>query len=137
VTTDGYRRRCPDCGLIKPASDFPRNRSTGDGLGCYCKPCHNTRTRATINRLYKGSSRHYHLKKKYGIGAAEVDRMAQEQGGVCAVCKSRPATQVDHDHKTGVVRGILCIYCNAAMGAFRDNPLIIANAIEYLESHSA
>jgi Recombination endonuclease VII len=85
--------------------------------------------------LYNGSTRHYHLKKKYGIGAAEVDRLTQEQGGLCAVCRSRPATQVDHDHKTGVVRGILCLYCNAAMGAFRDSPMIMTNAIKYLEIH--
>jgi hypothetical protein len=137
LTTEGYQKRCPNCGETKPASAFPRNRSTGDGLGCYCKPCHNARNRETITRLYGGSTRHYHPKKKYGIGVSDVDRMTREQGGLCAICKKRPATQVDHDHKTGSVRGILCIYCNAAMGAFRDDPTIIANAITYLEKNGA
>jgi hypothetical protein len=131
------RKVCPDCAEEKPLEDFPRFHRNKDGRGTYCKPCHNSRNRETITRLYGGSTRHYHLKQKYGIGAAEVERLIQHQGGVCAVCQKRPATQVDHDHVTGGIRGILCIYCNAAMGAFRDDPAVIASAIEYLESHSA
>lgn len=126
---------CPDCGQTKPLEDFPRFHRNRDGRGTYCKPCHNARNRESI--LKNGGPRHYHLRRRYGLGVSEVERMIQAQGGLCAVCKMRPATQVDHDHKTGVVRGILCIYCNAAMGAFRDNPAIISNAIKYLESHSA
>lgn len=41
-----FERRCPDCGEVKPITDFPRNRSRFDGRGVYCKPCHNTRTLA-------------------------------------------------------------------------------------------
>ena len=80
-----------------------------------------------------GGYRHYRLKHKYGIGAAEVDAMIAAQGGLCALCEVRPATQVDHDHKTGKVRAILCLLCNAGMGAFKDDPNIIRNAIAYLE----
>lgn len=126
-------KTCPTCGCSKPLTDFPRNRSTGDGRGCYCKPCHNKRNRETVRRLY-GNSRHYHLRGKYGIGAAEVDDMIRQQGGLCAACRKRPATQVDHDHKSGRVRGILCLNCNAALGAFKDDPRIVWAAIEYLET---
>jgi hypothetical protein len=61
--------------------------------------------------------------------------MIRAQGGLCALCKTNPATQVDHDHKTGRVRGILCLHCNAGMGAFHDDPAIIERAIRYLEQH--
>jgi Recombination endonuclease VII len=71
------------------------------------------------------------------MGAAEVQALIDAQGGICPVCLKRPATQVDHDHKTGRVRGVLCLYCNAAMGAFHDDPNLIANAIAYLERYRA
>jgi hypothetical protein len=61
--------------------------------------------------------------------------MVAEQGGLCKICRRREATQIDHDHRTGVIRGILCLYCNAALGAFHDDPLVIQNAIDYLERH--
>jgi hypothetical protein len=51
----------------KPLSEFPRNRRTKNGFATYCKPCHNARGDESRKRLY-GSSRHYHLKRRYGIG---------------------------------------------------------------------
>jgi hypothetical protein len=59
--------------------------------------------------------------------------MIEAQGGLCAVCKKRPATQVDHDHKTKKVRGIVCLNCNAAMGALKDDVRLVWEAIHYLE----
>jgi hypothetical protein len=70
--------------------------------------------------------------QKYGIGADEVDELIRQQGGSCAVCRKREAKQVDHDHETGAVRGIVCLLCNAAMGAFRDDPNLIRRAIAYV-----
>jgi Recombination endonuclease VII len=60
--------------------------------------------------------------------------MISAQGGLCAACKKNPATQVDHDHKTGKVRGILCLNCNAALGALKDDPRLVWEAIDYLEN---
>ena len=122
---------CRDCGENKRLEDFPRNRNSGDGRHCYCKPCHNARGRETKARLY-GNSRHYHLSQKYGIGAPEVSELIKQQGGTCAVCRERPAEQVDHDHQSGRVRGVLCGGCNAGLGQFGDDPDIIRRAIEYL-----
>lgn len=115
--TPAGERKCPDCGSNKRLTDFP------GGYGTYCKPCHNERGRETRQRLY-GGSRHYHLRAKYGIGAAEVQALIDEQSGICPICLKRAATQVDHDHQTGLVRGVLCLYCNAALGAFHDDPEI-------------
>jgi hypothetical protein len=125
-------KRCHDCRELKPLDKFPRNRSRSDGRGEYCKPCHNARTRASIRRLY-GDTRHYHLQQRYGIGADDLEDLITSQGGLCALCRSRPAVQVDHDHRTGAIRGALCLQCNAGLGAFGDDPAIIASAIEYLE----
>ena len=124
-------KQCPTCGQVKPPEEFPRNRRTRDGLGAYCKPCHNARGRETRQRLY-GGSRHYHLIKRYGIGAAEVDAMIAEQGGCCAICGTPDPQHVDHDHVTGVIRGVLCFNCNGGLGQFQDDVARLRAAIEYL-----
>jgi Recombination endonuclease VII len=59
--------------------------------------------------------------------------MIEAQGGLCPICKKRPAVHVDHDHKTGKVRAILCEMCNGGLGQFKDNPESIRRAIAYLE----
>jgi recombination endonuclease VII len=126
--------RCADCGEWKPLEEFPRNRNYKNGRHPYCKPCHNQRGRETRKRLY-GGSRHYHLRQKYGLNAYDVERMIAEQNGVCALCGVRKATQVDHDHKTSLVRGVLCLNCNAALGAAGDDTRILDAARQYLSIH--
>jgi hypothetical protein len=128
-------KRCPDCGESKPLEAFPRNKNSRDGRHPYCKPCHNARGHETRQRLY-GGGRHYHLKRRYGIGAAEVEEMIAKQGGVCAICRERKAEHVDHDHVTGKVRGILCFGCNGGLGQFQDNTDWLARAIEYVTRHN-
>lgn len=123
--------KCSDCAVDKPVEEFPRNRNSRTGRGSYCKPCHNARTRANIRRLH-GDTRHYHYRQRYGIGRDEVQALKESQGGLCAVCCQREATQVDHDHRTGKVRGILCLNCNAGIGALGDDPRLIYQAIDYL-----
>jgi hypothetical protein len=126
-------KRCPDCGEVKVLADFPRSKNAATGLGGYCKPCHNARGKESRQRLY-GSSRHYHLTRRYGISAAEVDAMVEAQGGLCLVCQERPAEHVDHDHLSGAVRGVLCFSCNGGLGQFRDRVDIMRKAIDYLET---
>jgi hypothetical protein len=126
---------CATCGRSKPVTEFPRNKRSSTGYHCYCKLCHNSRNRNFVKNRY-GGSRHYHLRGRYGIGADEVDELIRRQGGVCAVCRKREAKQVDHDHETGAVRGIVCLLCNAAMGAFHDDPDLIRRAIAYVEENA-
>lgn len=120
----GCRKECVD-------GSFPIDRRTKTGRSYFCEDCHlQKKVRSTSNQ----GSRHYHLIGRYGIGAAEVEALIQIQGGVCAVCKRRPPTQVDHDHQTGVVRGVLCDGCNGGLGHFRDDPALIRRAIDYLKN---
>lgn len=76
------------------------------------------------------------LQETYGISVAEYDALLVAQGGVCAICKTVPSTakrmHVDHCHDTGVVRGILCHYCNTAIGAFREDLEVLLFALQYL-----
>jgi formate dehydrogenase maturation protein FdhE len=129
-------KTCPACKITKPLSDFVKNRSRPNGYGSYCRPCNVAVNAAYVRRRYGGYS-HYRLMSKYGIGRADVDAMIEVQGGMCPICERRPAVHVDHDHRTGRVREILCELCNGALGAFRDDPSIIARAIAYLEAHHA
>jgi hypothetical protein len=74
---------------------------------------------------------------KYGLSHEEYLRILDDQGGRCAICKtdqfrdSRPV--VDHCHKTGNVRGLLCHKCNAGIGMFGEEISYVACALQYLE----
>lgn len=76
--------------------------------------------------------RNYHLYRRYGLGAGEVEQLAESQAGLCGICQQDPASQVDHDHMTRRVRGLLCDGCNGGLGAFQDDPTLIQAAIDYL-----
>jgi hypothetical protein len=78
--------------------------------------------------------------KKYGITVADYDRMWARQGGRCAVCgklfteQSRRAA-VDHCHRTGKVRALLCARCNTTLGAAQDDPLTLRALADYVEAY--
>jgi hypothetical protein len=126
---------CPDCDEVKLVTDFPATRANVSGRHTYCKPCHNARGRATLEKL--GGSRTYHLKRRYGITAEVADALLEQQGGVCAICKAAPAVHVDHDHETGAVRALLCFNCNGGLGQFKDNPHLLHAAAYYVAFHTA
>lgn len=72
----------------------------------------------------------------YGLREGDYARLYAKQGGKCALCqRATGATRrlsVDHDHKTGGVRGLLCRPCNDLLGHARDDPNFFARAILYL-----
>lgn len=79
------------------------------------------------------------LRIKYQMTPAEYDARNEAQQGLCAICGNEPTGRgkhgrlfVDHCHATGRVRGLLCGLCNAALGAFGDDPALLVRAIEYL-----
>jgi hypothetical protein len=124
---------CPRCQQELPVDAFGSNRSSRDGRTGYCRRCHHEVTRENAKRLY-GSTRDYHLRRRYGLTSADVDAMIEAQGGTCAVCPG-PPQHVDHDHETGEVRGILCFNCNQALGNVRDNSMVLRGLARYLEKH--
>jgi hypothetical protein len=122
---------CPRCEATLPISAFGRNRASADGATSYCRPCHNAISKANRERKH-GSTREYHLRRRYGIGQAEVDAMLAAQGGLCAACRHDEPKHVDHDHATGQVRGMLCFLCNQALGNVRDDVARLQGLIDYL-----
>jgi hypothetical protein len=125
---------CPECDEIKPVADFPRNRAQRNGLGTYCKQCHNRIVDENRAKLH-GETRNYHLKHRYGITSDDFERMFTEQDGRCAICREAPAEHVDHDHATKRVRGLLCFNCNGAPGQFRDRRDLMLAAVAYLDAN--
>ena len=125
---------CPDCDAVQPISAFGRNAAAKTGVNSYCKPCHNARTRRSKELV--GGERTYHLRRRYGITAAEADAMLAAQSGVCAICRAAPARHVDHDPATGAVRALLCFDCNGGLGQLRDDPSLLHLAAFYLEHHA-
>lgn len=85
--------------------------------------------------------RGYRLRAVYGLTVEQYDDMLAAQGGVCAICSRPPGKtrlHVDHDHKTGIVRGLLCFSCNhRVLSAARDNPAVLRAAAEYIEAPPA
>ena len=89
------------------------------------------------------------LKSKYGVDAEYYDDLLEGQRGVCAICKS-PGVEinttsgraqlrlcVDHDHRTGMIRGLLCTQCNRAIGLLKDSVEVLEAAIGYLRRSEA
>lgn len=73
--------------------------------------------------------------KRYGISREAQELLLEQQGHLCALCRRPPGKKrlsVDHDHKTGHVRGMLCSPCNTALGSLQDSPELCERAAKYL-----
>lgn len=114
---------CRRCGEIKPHAEWHKNATASDGLATRCRAC-----KAIQGRVD-------HLKRSYGMTEAERDEMITAQGGICLICKKRPAVHVDHCHATGKVRGVLCFNCNTAIGKLGDDPDAARRVVSYLEGN--
>lgn len=96
-------------------------------------------------RQIPGYQRNEMLKEKYGISLQDFEKMATAQDGVCAICSRDPSEfegdknlshkvlHVDHDHVTGRIRGLLCFFCNTAIGMLRDDAAVAIRAADYLK----
>jgi hypothetical protein len=79
-----------------------------------------------------------HMKRAYGLDFKDYERMLEAQNGVCAICSSPPPNNrktrlaIDHCHKTGKVRGLLCDKCNRSIGLLKDDVSVLKSAIKYL-----
>lgn len=83
----------------------------------------------------KRNQKNLDLKKKYKITLDDYEKLYEIQGGLCDICgkqESERLLSIDHDHKTGKVRGLLCSNCNLGLEMFKDNTSILLKAIIYL-----
>jgi len=84
----------------------------------------------------KAIDRNSKLKSLYGLTSEKVETMRIAQHGLCAICLQPAKLVIDHNHKTGKVRELLCQGCNVGIGSFGENILAIEQAIRYLKKHN-
>ena len=139
-------RICKKCGVRKTPEEF---HFTGDKTyrRRTCKRCAGVMRKANLASKPPGEweehLRKSHLRRKYGISSEEFYKLLKSQEGRCSICRvemdsttrqnAPKKVQVDHDHKTGQVRGLLCFSCNTGLGKFRDSEELLHKAIAYLK----
>jgi hypothetical protein len=100
----------------------------------YCSVACKTAARKTTGRASESARKHYY-QKHYGLTPEQVVDM---RAVGCAICGRSTSEgrwgnlHIDHDHKTGRVRGVLCSECNHGLGKFKDDPGLLRKAVAYL-----
>lgn len=127
-------RTCRTCNKIKSLRSFPAQAECISGRSRECRACKTNRSRL----------------RRYGISESEYYDLLKKQDNKCAICSlpyfcrttKRLAESnefklaVDHCHKTGKVRGLLCYQCNVGLGKFSDDLDLLRKAVQYLEAHA-
>lgn len=149
-------RTCTSCKKRKLLLEaFAPHRRGTHGYRPVCRICTNRYAREHVKkhpsfrakRLVNG--RKCMLMRKFGITPEEYQRMWDAQQGLCGMCgepETMPAgpkkgatgvrlLAVDHDHKTGKVRELLCFRCNTVFGAFEEKPALFTHMPRYAERH--
>jgi hypothetical protein len=142
-------KQCLDCRKVKDLSEFSEDHRNRDKLSSKCIECYNSikqekqvrdKTRDLAYKISKHQARH--MRSRHRITEQEYYEMHEAQKGLCAIC-GRPELKsmksmlcVDHNHRTGEIRGLLCNNCNLGIGYLEDNPEYLFKAIEYLQKHS-
>ena len=138
---------CAKCDEIKPRTAFYNWKHTTKPRRP-CKSCISVDRRARYAANDGDRASHAQvLREKYQLTPADYERMLVEQDGRCAVC-GKPETArgrggaprrlaVDHDHRTGEVRELLCHRCNLVTWAVEGNPSLLDKIRRYLERHTA
>lgn len=131
---DGLNTECKSCALAR-MKEYNKHylslESTRERLSAYRKKARTTNT-TTKRREFKNA-----LKRHYNMDVECWARLFHAQNGLCAVCSDSldggRHTHVDHDHRTGRVRGLLCGHCNPLIGFCKENPQRLHSALAYLE----
>lgn len=134
------KRQCPSCKkrYYETARWWVRHAGRNLGLGGWCRKCHNQKARDRA-REHKESTRRKIMFKKYGWTLEFFQSVLERNGNRCQICKlefdgsTKNQPNIDHDHKTGMVRGVLCRSCNTGIGHLKDSPDIMRSAIDYLD----
>ena len=103
----------------------------------------NRRSRTSQYKFHKNNPearKNYHFKFKYGLARKDIKRLWEQQSRKCLICRTilifgssgEKNACVDHSHKTGKIRGILCSACNTGIGLFKESPKLLKRAIGYL-----
>jgi Recombination endonuclease VII len=113
----GKSGRCLPCNRRRFANDWPS--ATKEARKAY---------RESHPEVIRGQRR-----RAYGLTNADFEALRQTQDGKCGICYRDLPLAVDHDHATGVVRGLLCSNCNIGIGNLQDDPRLLLSALNYLD----
>jgi len=145
-------KRCATCACEKPLTDFFKNANYRDGRLKHCKKCFSERwlipyKQTAKYKAYcaeyrnrpetKAKMRNREYMSEFGITLKQYNTLLRKQNFRCAICetpqeKTRIRFAVDHSHKVGNVRGLLCDRCNRGLGFFGDDPYKLLIAREYI-----
>lgn len=124
---------CPDCGIIL---DIDNHIAKNGYIQKRCKECFLVWSNKQPSRQKKARQETY-IAWKFGISIEEYNRRLKLQLGGCAICKQPCKTgrnlAIDHDHKTGRIRDLLCYRCNAVLGLVNEDEELLFALIEYLK----
>lgn len=117
-------KKCKTCGEEKALSLFGKHKGRKLGLADSCKTCRNEKA----------------VLERHGLTKSEKEAMLIAQNYQCAICGCHESEinhilAVDHCHKTGKIRGLLCPECNLAIGKFQDSVEVLQSAADYLAKH--
>lgn len=126
-------KHCSKCKLIKEFSEFNKDKYTKTGYTALCRDC--TKIKSKKDKDLLKSSK---LRLLYNISLEDYNILLEKQDNKCAICERNVLEygknlSIDHCHKTGRIRGLLCNKCNQGLGLFNDSPLFLMNAIHYLK----
>lgn len=138
-------KKCKMCGRRRSLTQFWKQKGTKDGLRIWCKECSyadSKKWRSDNREKHNDSLRVSRLKKAGALLSRDMlEELKESHSDLCAICQ-KPETvvsrgkkarlAVDHCHKTGLVRGLLCRKCNNGIGYFDDNVELLQAAIAYL-----
>jgi len=133
-------KTCSVCKQYKEADAYYTRSSTDLRLKGACQECCRARARRYWSeKTTPDAQREANLRKSFGIGIEDYDKLLEEQKGKCKICGSCHSTfkrrlAVDHCHDTGKIRGLLCQFCNTGLGNFKDNIELLERAKQYLEN---
>lgn len=154
-------KQCSTCKLFLARCEFRRDKYNPDGLMYHCKKCKtikdaeyhkkNPHIRKETNERNKDKRKEYYsnperkrkykheeLLRTYNITIEQYEQMLTDCNHVCSICKRPERSKlntklsIDHCHKTGIIRGLLCSHCNRGIGFFEDDVERIKNVITYL-----
>ena len=108
-----------------------------------CKDCHNTYVREiwypknqekqkASSKKWKDSNRAAVLSHRYGIPVDDIRKLLKSAAGKCKICGKEVKLELDHDHRTGKARGMLCKQCNQGLSKFRDSEEYLISAARYI-----
>ncbi len=129
---------CSRCGIDKPFSEYPKRADRPIGVRPACRECQrkiDTQYRTTEKGKRKTRKQ---LWKQAGINITyeEYTKKYETVGGRCEICGDlKDNLCVDHDHRTGIIRGLLCTPCNLAIENLKESPEIMNNAITYIKKY--